>query len=336
LSINGAAEINIGERNRFRDNDYFKFNVTEPGIVTVSVFQVPSNVELDVFMYKPAPEQTEVVRAVNNERGQGYTFEISTCLPGEHFLLFRDGNGNSANNPGNGFNSQQQYSFQVDFIPFSPIEDCECDNFSFQRVCEINQCDTVRAYISPHFNYVQRDVDNDVYEFELEANKKVSIVVQSVPSNVSICAELYDGSQNRLARYSLDDGETLDVDFTPTQDGKYYLTVDDCDGHFNSRDTYEVIVGCNLSTSINQVNLKEVATIFPNPVSQSFQIKSELLTGKTIILELYDIQGKVVKTKNTPFFNNLEIDISDLRNGFYALKLISENVNYNSKIIKIK
>jgi len=70
-SINSANSIAINTKvsafiNVERDKDYFKFNVTESGIITISVFEVPSNIELDVFMYTPTPDLTEVVRAVKN------------------------------------------------------------------------------------------------------------------------------------------------------------------------------------------------------------------------------------------------------------------------------
>ena len=346
LSINGAAEINIGERvnaliaphfnyvNTFRDNDYFKFNITEPGIITVSVFQVPSNIELDVFMYTPAPNQIEIVKAVNNERGQGYTFEISTCFTGEHFLFFRDGNGDGRDIQGNGFNSQEQYSFQVDFTSFAPIEDCECNNFSFQQACSINSCEPTEAYIAPYFNYNPRNVDNDVYEIALTASKEVDINISSVPSNISICAALYDAQQNQLARYALDDGENLNVTFIPEVTGKYFLTIEDCDGHFNSQDTYEVLIGCNQVSRVQEIDLRTIATIFPNPVSSSFQIKSEQLSGKMITLEVYDIQGQLIKTESIYFSNTMEVDMSHLQNGFYTIRIMTDKENYYSKIVK--
>jgi uncharacterized surface protein with fasciclin (FAS1) repeats len=86
------------------------------------------------------------------------------------------------------------------------------------------------------------------------------------------------------------------------------------------------------ATSVNDSEFGEVK-IFPNPVSEMFQLDVERLDGQPTNIELYSVDGSLVRqwrnVANSEFF-----DISELQSGLYILRLASENYSYTKRIIK--
>lgn len=79
---------------------------------------------------------------------------------------------------------------------------------------------------------------------------------------------------------------------------------------------------------IEEIKAEEIAVkVYPNPVSNSLNIETD---GKVYDIILYDILGKeVLRTKKTN-----DIDVSNLNNGVYILKLITETAIGEYKIVK--
>jgi hypothetical protein len=69
--------------------------------------------------------------------------------------------------------------------------------------------------------------------------------------------------------------------------------------------------------------------IFPNPVSQSFQLNGFIDAEK---VELHSLEGKVILTLDS---KKNEFDISDLPPSNYLLKITTKTQTYNLKLIKI-
>lgn len=68
--------------------------------------------------------------------------------------------------------------------------------------------------------------------------------------------------------------------------------------------------------------------VYPNPVSQTLTINSEIPLTK---VEVYSILGKKVKEINEDFYS---IQLNDLASGVYILKLASKSGNATMKLIK--
>lgn len=91
-------------------------------------------------------------------------------------------------------------------------------------------------------------------------------------------------------------------------------------------------VAYNRVLSVNNfINLAD-ARIFPNPVNTSFTIKTHKDSLNDFILQLYTILGTKVFEKKQ--LNSNLIDISDIKNGVYLLKIQSENQYKTVKLIK--
>lgn len=69
-------------------------------------------------------------------------------------------------------------------------------------------------------------------------------------------------------------------------------------------------------------------SFYPNPVKSEFILNT---TETIITVEIYDILGKVIFSKNSSQTN---VNIEFLKKGIYLLKVKTENGTFNSKIIK--
>ena len=93
--------------------------------------------------------------------------------------------------------------------------------------------------------------------------------------------------------------------------------------------SYRDMASCNKITNLNtQSNhFNNGLIIYPNPAHDLVAIN---LDESIQSVAIYSLEGKLIKT----FENNKLIDISDLENNMYLLKIISENNVYNRFIIK--
>lgn len=80
------------------------------------------------------------------------------------------------------------------------------------------------------------------------------------------------------------------------------------------------------------INIESNITIYPNPTNGIFTINSQQQIGNIIIT---DISGKIFYLKNNISNNYLKINISDVEQGIYLLKITTENNISTQKIIKL-
>ena len=73
--------------------------------------------------------------------------------------------------------------------------------------------------------------------------------------------------------------------------------------------------------------------IFPNPSDKYINIVLPTKSTKGI-LEIYDLSGRIVLSKEKSFNNNYQIDIHSLNSGFYTLKLQTLDRVYVGEFVK--
>ncbi len=78
-----------------------------------------------------------------------------------------------------------------------------------------------------------------------------------------------------------------------------------------------------------ETNEQRELSIYPNPVTSQFSVLSNQLPITNI--SIIDITGKTVKSINK---NTNTVDVSDLQNGLYILKIQTENGTYHNRFIK--
>jgi len=76
---------------------------------------------------------------------------------------------------------------------------------------------------------------------------------------------------------------------------------------------------------------REQILVYPNPVNDLLHVDNANIINK---YELYDIQGRLIKSENLTNQNSLTIDTYSLVKGVYMLNLITENGSFVEKIVK--
>ena len=90
------------------------------------------------------------------------------------------------------------------------------------------------------------------------------------------------------------------------------------------------------SLSIDEETLKNTITVYPNPTSNVINIKfPENLISKETDIIIYDINGSLVKNHQATIENsNVSISTSQLANGVYLLKVVSDKKTWSQLFIK--
>lgn len=74
-------------------------------------------------------------------------------------------------------------------------------------------------------------------------------------------------------------------------------------------------------------------SLFPNPAKSELTITSKVNNLPTA-LEIYDISGRFIKAKKTSTIDDLNINVSNLSNGLYFIKIKQDNTYISLKFIK--
>ncbi len=91
------------------------------------------------------------------------------------------------------------------------------------------------------------------------------------------------------------------------------------------------------TTSVESIDNKLNASIFPNPVQSILNIKIPQNIESNVQISIYDFSGKNISTQQMDKIvenQNITINVSDLSSGFYILKIQSKDLTYSSKFIK--
>lgn len=91
--------------------------------------------------------------------------------------------------------------------------------------------------------------------------------------------------------------------------------------------------------SIEDLNSNTETKVYPNPVSQQLHIvldNSKILASESIQLKLINITGSVVISNEYNTNQSvINLDVASLPSGEYTLLLISDNVKFTQKVIKL-
>ncbi len=85
------------------------------------------------------------------------------------------------------------------------------------------------------------------------------------------------------------------------------------------------------------LNYSAELQIYPNPANTSFVINFNINKDENIVIELYDIQGKLITTLYNEILNGnkISIPVTDLSNGTYLIKIQTKNsLNVEKIVIK--
>jgi hypothetical protein len=91
----------------------------------------------------------------------------------------------------------------------------------------------------------------------------------------------------------------------------------------------------NPNVSVNSLQTRNFnINIYPNPAQSRFKVQSSKFKVEDSEIEIYDINGRKLLEKQIPAgVNEIEIDVSQLRNGVYFCKLSTKKESVTKKLI---
>ena len=118
------------------------------------------------------------------------------------------------------------------------------------------------------------------------------------------------------------------VDFTPTVSGDYYFGFN----AYSAANQFDLLVDdIAVNTTLAVSNFNNVKfTAYPNPVKDLLNINSDKTISK---ISIFNVLGQEVIAKSINA-NQSQIDMSNLSQGTYMIKLVSEGLSKTIKVVK--
>ncbi len=144
-----------------------------------------------------------------------------------------------------------------------------------------------------------------------------------------------------VASFTISDGATIDIDGTSQTSG---VTEND----FSTTVSYDITAeDGNLEVWIVNVTVEDNSTgiedmeelefvLYPNPATDYINIKCSSIKNELIVLEIFDITGKVISSKQIFINNDLNITFNfneEIPTGIYLLNISTENKSYTKRFI---
>lgn len=135
-----------------------------------------------------------------------------------------------------------------------------------------------------------------------------------------------DDNSNKYT-YSWNDSESFTASSSRriTKDGKYWVRIKDEWGNI-SQVSDTLYVGVEKWTSIEDVFVEESTLTYSNPAVNYLNIYYTSSNEDPIVIQLYDVKGGLLKNENvsvTTGYNPIQVNVSDLREGIYLLRMIT-------------
>lgn len=153
-------------------------------------------------------------------------------------------------------------------------------------------------------------------------------------TTVNFDASLSSGASNTYA-WDFGDGNTgtgVMTSHTYATGGSYNVELTVTNNCGVSDTTYTLA-----SVGLNERELLESMTIYPNPVTDKLNISFETKGYNPVVIKVLDISGKEVAIRKLQAVNgavDLAMNLSSLSKGVYMLQISTDTFNVNQKLIK--
>jgi PKD repeat protein len=87
--------------------------------------------------------------------------------------------------------------------------------------------------------------------------------------------------------------------------------------------------------NVSEINMFSYVQLYPNPVSENLIVDLSSVSSEMVIVEIYDMSGKLLIQENNQNNSILTIDMSSLAHGMYQVKLISSSAQIMKRVSKM-
>ncbi len=95
-----------------------------------------------------------------------------------------------------------------------------------------------------------------------------------------------------------------------------------------------IVSGINAFGSVNTNEVASKISVWPNPAKDVLNVSFGDLGSESAKVEIYDIQGRIMLSKNITVSQEQSLDISNLGSGAYIVNVSSDTFKVSKKIIK--
>ena len=218
-AFTNASGINLDSRIHGKiynvgDEDFFKFNILEKGILYIRMYEVPQGLRPSIKIYDIAGRVISMKGGSANEK---ITLETEFNKPGVYYLLVRDWYGNVSLPSG--------YSLSFFFIK-------NLDEYEPNDTIEIAK---LIDFGKNYFATVAVKADTDFYKLSIPDAGKITVYLKDMPINIRPYMKLYnDKSQNIDIKGGVA-GEDVTMEFEVANPSNYYVQVYD---RYNSESSF--------------------------------------------------------------------------------------------------
>jgi hypothetical protein len=93
----------------------------------------------------------------------------------------------------------------------------------------------------------------------------------------------------------------------------------------------------NETLSIGQVEaILNTLKVYPNPVTNGNILNVKFSNHLSADIHLYDVTGKLVLTNKIDNLNHQKVDVNQLPNGMYFLKIGIDNLTITQKVVVMR
>jgi hypothetical protein len=121
---------------------------------------------------------------------------------------------------------------------------------------------------------------------------------------------------------------------TTLSNGANIVMITATDNCGNSQQCQMTVTYIN-NLNVGELNMFSFVTIYPNPVSDNLIVDLSTVANEDITIEIYDLSGKLLVTEANQKGSLISIDISELSNGLYQIKLLSSTAQIIKRISKM-
>jgi Secretion system C-terminal sorting domain/Fibronectin type III domain len=121
------------------------------------------------------------------------------------------------------------------------------------------------------------------------------------------------------------------------KNGSYSVTVTDARGCSEVRSFYIGTVANN-DKATEEYNFVQSVVLAPNPTNGNVTINVEYTQASEVTVQIMNLMGQVLmqdKNRFAGFYDQFQFDVSDLPEGMYLVRLLSNNRQHISKLIKV-
>ena len=196
------------------------------------------------------------------------------------------------------------------------------------------------VYVYDSFNGTSPGTLMESISGSSDRNNWVTVPVNSVPIDAGQDFFVAVKFENETYPISFDNTGALSGRSYYSTDGSYFDNILSAYGDANIRAKISTDAFISIEENINLPNKISLFPNYPNPFNPTTTLSFSLISNDHVLLEVYDIKGRnieiLVNSKLSVGRHNIRWDGSQYSSGIYFIKLRTENIEMNQKIMLLK